>query len=172
VYPHYFPYLNPAGSGHPGYWLVSDSNYDWNHALPDVAQFAEQHGLADVPIDNYGFSDETAFVPHGRVWDCQVPAETDAGKWAVVSANMIMDGHNCIWLTHYQQVPLAGGSMIAVRLPAPIPPAGSSGGPPPPAARRMFLGATFDLRQLFHDVERHPEDIPKIIARMAQAQRK
>ncbi len=171
-YPYYFPYINFLGAGHPGYWLVSDSNYDWNHSLPDVEQFAVEHKLDDVPIDIYGFSDETAFVPHARLWDCQEPAETDAGKWAVVSANMIMDQHNCTWLLQFPQVLLAGGSMIAVQLPPAIPAAGSSGGPPAPDGRRKFLGFPVEMRQLFQGLERDPEGIPKAIADTAQAQRK
>jgi hypothetical protein len=172
AHPNYFPYINPVGSGHPGYWLVNDSNYDWNHALPEVERFAEQHDLKDVPIDMYGFSDETAFVPHGRLWDCQAPVDAEAGKWAIVSANMIFDAHNCSWLLRYHQVPLAGGSMIAVQLPAPIPPAGTSGGPPPLTARRLFLSAPFEMRQFFHDAEQHPENIPKMLADMTETFRK
>ena len=166
AYPYYFPYINPLGAGHPGYWLVSDSNFDWNHALPDAAQFAAQHGLKDVPMDIYGFSDETAFVPHARLWDCQAPTDADAGQWAIVSANMILDAHNCAWLMQYRHEPLAGGSMFAVELPPAIPPAGVPGGPPPVEARRMFLGFPFEMRQMFQEMVRRPEDIPKVIANM------
>jgi hypothetical protein len=175
AYPYYFPYINPLGAGHPGYWLVSDSNFDWNHALPDAQQFAERHGLNDVPLDIYGFSDETAFVPHARLWDCQAPTAADAGQWAIVSANMILDGHNCIWLMQYRHEPLAGGSMLAVELPAPIPPAGAPGGPPPVEARRLFLGFPFEMRQMFQELVRRPEDIPKAIEdmmKLAQAKKK
>jgi hypothetical protein len=166
AYPYYFPYINPLASGHPAYWLVNDSNLDWNQALPEVEQFARQRGLKDVPLDIYGFSDAAAFVPQSRLWDCQVPSAADDGHWAVVSANMILDGHNCIWLMQYPHEPLAGGSMMAVQLPATIPPAGAPGGPPPVAARRMFLGIPFDIRQLFLGLVRRPEDIPKVLADM------
>jgi len=120
AYPYYFPYLSPLASGHPGYWQVNDSNLDWNHALPEVEQFARQHGLKDVPLDTYGLSDATAFVPQSRLWDCQAPSAADAGLWAVVSANMILDGHNCGWLMQYPHEALAGGSMYAVLLPGVI----------------------------------------------------
>ena len=59
TYPHYLPYVSPFGMNRPLYWLMSDSNVDWNHALPEVNLFARQHGLADVPVDFYGFSDAT-----------------------------------------------------------------------------------------------------------------
>jgi hypothetical protein len=166
AYPYYFPYLSPLASGHPGYWLVNDSNLDWNHALPDVEQFARQHGLTDVPLDIYGFSDATAFVPESRLWDCQAPSAADAGLWVVVSANMLLDGHNCIWLMQYPHEALAGGSMFAVRLPAAIPPAGIPGGPPPLEARRLFLGFPVEMRQMFLGLYRRPEDIPKVLADM------
>ena len=174
AYPYYFPYLSPLASGHPGYWQVNDSNLDWNHALPEVEQFARQHGLKDVPLDTYGLSDATAFVPQSRLWDCQAPSAADAGLWAVVSANMILDGHNCIWLMQYPHESLAGGSMFAVRLPAPIPPAGTPGGPPPLEARRLFLGFPVEMRQMFLGLYRRPGDIPKVMAdltvRMQQMQ--
>ena len=166
AYPYYFPYINPMFSGHPGYWLVNDSNLDWNHALPEVEQFARQHNLQDVPLDSYGLSDATAFVPQSHLWDCQAPSAADAGHWAVVSANMILDGHNCIWLMRYPHEPLAGGSMFAVQLPAVIPPAGTPGGPPPVEARKLFLGFPVEMRQMFLELYRRPEDIPKVIADM------
>jgi hypothetical protein len=166
AYPYYFAYLNPLASGHPAYWLVNDSNLDWNQALPEVERFALQHGLKDVPLDMYGWSDATAFVPQSRLWDCQAPSAADAGRWAVVSANMILDGHNCIWLMQYPHESLAGGSMLAVQLPAAIPPAGAPGGPPPLAAQWMWLRAPFDMRQMFQGLARRPEDIPKVVADM------
>jgi hypothetical protein len=131
-----------------------------------VERFTRQHGLKDVPLDMYGFSDSTAFVPQSRLWDCQAPSAADAGQWAVLSANMILDGHNCEWLMRYPHEPLAGGSMFAVQLPATIPPAGAPGGPPPVAARRIFLGLPFEMRQLFQGLVRRPEDIPKVLADM------
>ena len=166
AYPNYFPYINPLFAGHPGYWLVNDSNFDWNHALPEVEQFARQHDLKDVPLDTYGFSDATAFVPQSRLWDCQAPSAADAGLWAVVSANVIYDAHNCTWLLHYPHQPLAGGSMLAVRLPAAIPAAGTPGGPPAPEARRMFLGLPFEMRQMFQALVRRPDDITNVLATM------
>jgi hypothetical protein len=166
AYPYYFPYINPMVAGHPAYWLVNDSNLDWNHALPDVERFARQHGLQDVPLDIYGFSDATALVPQSRLWDCQAPAAADAGLWVVVSANMILDGHNCSWIMQYPHEPLAGGSMFAVQLPQTIPPAGTPGGPPPLEARRLFLGFPVEMRQMFLRLYRHPEDMQKVMAEM------
>jgi len=164
AYPYFFPYINPLVSGHPGYWLVNDSNLDWNHALPDVEQFVRQRGLKDVPLDIYGLSDATVFVPESRLWDCQAPTAADAGLWVVVSANEILDAHNCIWLMQYPHEPLAGGSMFAVQLPRTIPPAGTPGGPPPIEARRLFLRMPFEMRQMFLGLYRHPEDMPKVMA--------
>jgi hypothetical protein len=180
LYPYYFPYVSPFGMGQPAWWLMSDSNVDWNQALPDVERFARQRGLADVPLDIYGFSDSRAFVPQARLWDCQAPADSDAGRWAFVSANMILDSHNCAWIMQYPHQPLAGGSMYAIRLPSPIPPAGTPGGPPPPGARRMFLNAPFDMRAMFLELSEHPEGMQKamddMMARwqkeMAEARRK
>jgi MYXO-CTERM domain-containing protein len=161
-YPYYFPYVSPFGMGRPAYWLMSDSNVDWNQALPEVEQFARQHQLADVPLDNYGFSDATVFVPHSRLWDCQAPSNSEAGQWVFVSANMLLDAHNCAWIMQYSHVSLGGGSMYAIQLPSPIPSIGSPGGPPPPAARRMFLNTPTEFRAMNRELANHPERIQKV----------
>jgi len=157
LYPYYFVYASPMGMGRPLYWLMSDSNVDWNQALPDVRRFAEQRGLADVPIDIYGFSDSAVFVPHSRVWDCQAPADADAGHWVFLSANMILDSHNCGWIMKYPHVELARGGMYAVQLPSAIPAAGAPGGPPAPGERRTFLNAPVEMRVMFREITYHPD---------------
>ncbi len=169
LYPYYLQYASPAGMGRPLYWLMSDSNVDWNQALPEVEQFARQHGLADVPLDNYGFSDARVIVPQSRMWDCQAPAESDAGRWVFVSANMILDGHNCAWIMQYPHQALAAGGMYAIRLPSPIPPAGTAGGPPLPAERRIFLGMPMDMRVMGRELLEHPERIQKTMDDMIAA---
>ena len=166
AYPYYFPYINAFSFGHPAYALVNDSNLDWNQSLPEVKRFADQHGLQRIDLDEYGFNDPTVTVPQSEFWDCQRPTARDDGQWAVVSANMILDGHNCVWLMQYSHQPLAGGSMYAVHLPEHIPPAGSLGGPPLPSAFREFAGAPFDLRVFFLDIIRHPEKLPQAMQEM------
>jgi hypothetical protein len=161
AYPHYLSYVSPFGMKRPLYWLMSDSNVDWNHALPEVNLFAREHRLADVPMDVYGFSDTRAFVPQSRLWDCQAPADSDAGLLVFVSSNMILDSHNCSWIMQYPHRQLAGGAMYAIQLPSAIPPAGSPGGPPPLAARRLFLNAPMELRVMFREVTDHPERMQK-----------
>jgi len=161
AYPYYFPYLNALSFGRPGYALVNDSNLDWNQSLPEVKKFAEQHGLKSINLDEYGFTDTTFGVPQAKIWDCQQPTTADAGQWAAVSANMIMDGHNCPWLLQYEHLPLAGGSMYAFHLPNRIPDVGSAGGPPHPAEFRQFGGAPFDLRSFFLNVIHNPDKLPQ-----------
>ena len=174
IYPWYFPYVNGLGAGRPAYTLMSDSNVDWNQALPEVERFAERRGLQDVALDSYGISDDVAFVPRSHVWDCQAPAPADAGRWVVVSANMILDGHNCAWLLRYPREALAGGGMYAFHLPGEIPAAGEAGGPPVESERRMFLGMPFDFKAITLQVLRHPETIPavmkELMAKFAQTQ--
>src|SRR2546422_321841 len=166
AYPYYFPYINAFSLGHPAYALVNDSNLDWNQSLPEVKRFADQRGLQSIDLDEYGFNDPTVTVPQSEFWDCQRPTAADDGQWAVVSANMILDGHNCVWLMQYSHQPLAGGSMYAVHLPEHIPPAGSLGGPPLPSAFREFGGAPFDMRVFFLDLIHHPEKLPQAIEEM------
>ena len=166
TYPWYLPYVNALGAGKPAYTLMSDSNVDWNQSLFEVKQFAERHKLQDLPLDSYALSDDTAYVPQSHMWDCQAPTQADAGHWVVVSANMILDGHNCSWLLQYQQEELAGGSMYAFRLPAEIPPEGAPGGPPRPADRRVFLGTPFDFKDLSLESLRYPERIPDLTKQM------
>src|ERR1700730_5895596 len=111
--------------GRPAYALLNDSNVDWNQSLPEVRRFAEQQGLQKIGVDEYGFSDVTVFVPQAHLWNCQAPTQEDAEQWIALSANMILDGHDCTWLAPYPHQVLAGGSVYAVRLPTHIPVAGS-----------------------------------------------
>ncbi len=161
AYPYFFPYVNALGLGRPAYALMSDSNVDWNQGLPEVRAFAQTRGLRRLPADVYAFSDPALVVPQAELWDCQSPADSDAGQWVVASANMLLDAHNCSWLLQYPQESIAGGSYYAFRLPASIPPAGAPGGPPAVAQRRNFLGAPIDIRTAFVELYRHPETLPK-----------
>ena len=166
AYPYYFPFRNVLSSGRAAYTLVNDSNVDWNQSLPEVRRFAERHGLHDLAVDIYGFSNLAAVVPGARLWDCQKPEERDRGQWVVVSANMLLDGHYCPWLMGLPQEEIAGGSMYGFRLPAEIPTAGTPGGPPLPAQFRQFAGAPpeFDLRAMFMKLSDHPDQIPAAMA--------
>jgi hypothetical protein len=160
--------VNALGAGKPAYMLMSDSNVDWNQSLPEVERFVQRHKLTGVALDSYGLSDDVFFVPESHPWDCQAPRETEAGQWVVVSANMILDAHNCGWLLNYPREELAGGSMYAFQLPAEIPPAGAPGGPPRPADRREFLGTPFDFKAMSLQMLRRPEAIPDLL-KQAQA---
>jgi hypothetical protein len=161
AYPYFFPYVNALSLGRPAYALMSDSNVDWNQALPDVRRFAAARHLGRLPVDSYGFTDPGVAVPGATLWDCQRPGDADAGQWIVVSANMLLDGHNCSWLLRYPQESIAAGSLYAFRLPPSIPAAGNPGGPPSAAERHKFLDAPIDLRSAFIDYVRHPDKLPK-----------
>lgn len=163
AYPYYIPFLNSLSMGHPGYELVNDSNLDWNQSLPDVQGFVERRGLRSVLIDIYGFSEPAVYVPRARFWNCQQPAPSDAGQWAVVSANMILESHNCAWLLGYPHEVLAGGSMYAFELPAAIPAAGDPGGPPRREDYHNLTGnpgSWPDFRLIFLRGIRDPHQLP------------
>ena len=172
TYPNYFPFLNALTWSHPVYWWASDSNVDFNQALPVVRKFADQRGLKVLDLDAYGSNDPTVTVPQARFWNCQLPTPDDANQWVVVSSNMIMDGHNCTWLMQYPHEMLAGGSMWAVRLPPAIPPAGAAGGPPPPSEQRQLMRAPEDFRLFFLKLIQHPEQLPQASADMEAQMRK
>ncbi len=161
AYPYFFPYVNALGLGHPAYTLMSDSNVDWNQALPDARRFAERRGIARLPVDEYGLTDPALTVQQAELWNCQTPAAADAGQWVVVSGNMILDGHNCSWLLRYPNEALAGGALYAFHLPDRIPAAGDSGGPPLAGDYHQFLEAPIDMRAAFIGYVRHPETLPK-----------
>jgi hypothetical protein len=169
AYPYYFPYINALGVGRPAYALVNDSNVDWNQSLPEVKRFAQERGLQRIGLDAYGLTDAAVSVPQAQPWNCQEPASEDAGQWVALSADFILDGHNCAWLMQYPYETLAGGSMLAVRLPAPIPAAGSAGGPPLPSEFREFAGAPFDIRSFFVHVSQYPDDLPRALEWMQTA---
>jgi hypothetical protein len=164
AYPNFFPFLNALTWSHPVYWWASDSNVDWNQALPEVRRFADQRGLKVLDLDQYGSNDPTLVVPQARLWDCQQPTPDDANQWVVVSSNMILDSHNCSWLMLYPHEMLAGGSMWAVRLPPAIPPAGTPGGPPPASERKQILGWPQDMRAPTINLSQHPEKLPQYCA--------
>src|SRR5207244_4807404 len=113
-----------------------------------------------IAVDEYGFSDPTVFVPRAHVWNCQTPAPEDLGQWVALSANMILDGHNCQWLMQYPHEALAGGSMYAVHLYAQIPAAGRPGGAPLPLFFRPFGRAPFVIPGFFLPPSPHPGDPP------------
>lgn len=160
AYPNYLPYLNALGMGRPGYLLVNDSNLDWNQALPNAESFARQHGLKTFLLDQYGFSEPNAWAPEAKLWDCQQPSAADAGEWAVVSANNLVDSHNCLWLMNYPHTELAAGSMFAFQLPLTIPAAGQPQGPPFPADYRFLAGLpNFDARPMFLACIRDPQQL-------------
>jgi Dolichyl-phosphate-mannose-protein mannosyltransferase len=158
AYPYYLPFLNSLSLGRPGYELVNDSNLDWNQALPDVEQWVASRSLTRVLVDEYSFSDPVVYVPQAEFWDCQQPSASDGGEWAVVSASMIADGHNCPWLLAYPHQSLAGGSMYAFELPRVIPAAGAPGGPPLPADWHNWGGMQLplDIRRVILDCIRDP----------------
>ncbi len=168
AYPYYFPFLNSLSMGRPGYALVNDSNLDWNQALPEIEQLVQQRGLKHVLVDEYGFSEPGAYVPQAQFWNCQEPAVSDGGQWAVVSAGMIEDGHNCLWLMNYPHETLVGGSMYSFQLPVVIPAPGSPGGPPLPSDRRNFGGAPGqeDFRLLFLNCIRDPQQLQPTLDRI------
>jgi len=159
TYPYYLPFLNSLSGGRPGYLLVADSNLDWSQGLLDVENFVRQRGQSHVLIDAFGFYDPAVYVPEAKVWNCQVVVPEDGGQWAFVSANLIQESHNCLWLLQYPHEALAGGSMYAFQLPRVIPPAGTPGGPPLPANYRDFAGNTTfgDLRLIFLNCIHDPQ---------------
>lgn len=163
AYPYYIPFLNSLSMGYPGYELVNDSNLDWNQSLPDVQRLVERRRLRMILIDVYGYSEPAVYIPRARFWNCQQPAPEDAGQWAAVSANMILESHNCVWLLRYARETLAGGSMYAFELPTVIPAAGAPGGPPPPADYHNLAGTPGywpDLRLIFLRGIRDPHQLP------------
>ena len=170
AYPNFMPFLSALSMGRPGYALVNDSNLDWNQSLPDAESFARRHGLTRLLLDEYGFSEPQAYVPEAQIWNCQKPAPGDANQWAVVSANNIADGHNCLWLLKYPRQLLAGGSMYAIQLPAAIPAAGTPDGPPLPADYHYFGGMHFgdeDPTTVFRTCIRDPQQLQATLDRIA-----
>lgn len=178
AYPYFLPYINSLGMGKPGYMLVNDSNLDWDQGFLDAETFVVQHGLSAILFDKYGFAEPNTSVPQALLWNCQSPAASDAGQWAIVSANNIADTRNCLWLMKYPHQALAGGSMYAVALPPVIPPAGQPGGPPLPEDFHFLSGPVlrFDVRELFMQCISDPNQLEPTFKRFAemgnQAQKK
>lgn len=158
AYPYYLPFLNSLSGGRPGYDLVGDSNLDWNQGLLEAENFVRQRGLGHVLIDPYAFSDPNVYVPEAKFWNCQEPTPEDGSQWAIVSANLIQESHNCVWLLEFPHEALAGGSMYAFQLPRTIPAAGTPSGPPLPENYRKFANIPFpgDIRLIWINAIRDP----------------
>lgn len=168
AYPYYFPFLNSLSFGRPGYTLVNDSNLDWNQALPEVQRFVQQRGLSHVLLDEYGVIETEVYVPQSQFWNCQLPSPSDAGQLAFVSASMIEDGHNCLWLLNFPHQALAGGSMYAFQLPSVLPKVGDPNGPPPDSAQRNIGGAPGpDSRLIFLNSIRDPKQLQPTMDKMS-----
>ena len=174
AYPYYLPFLNSFSGGRPGYLQVGDSNLDWNQGLLEAENFVQRRGLSHLLIDPYAFSDPTVYVPQAQFWNCQRAVPEDGGQWAIVSANLIQESHNCIWLLQLPHQALAGGSMYAFQLPRFLPPAGTPGGPPLPENYRRFANLPFpgDVRLIWINCIRDPEQLQPTWDRMAAAAQK
>ena len=160
AYPSYFPFINSLSFGHPNYYLLNDSNVTWNEGLPAVERFARQQGLSKILLDWSSLSDPAIVVPEAQPWDCQAPADSDAGQWVAVTAVAILENHNCGYLQQYPHQQLGGGGFYVFKLPAPIPVAGTPGGPPLVSDRKLMWGMPFDMRGWTVNLERHPEQLP------------
>jgi hypothetical protein len=168
AYPYYMPFVNSLEFGHPVYQLMNDSNVSWSEALPEVERFARERNLPEIALDWASMSDAALVVPQARPWDCQDPADSDAGRWVAVAAVSILENHNCGYLQQYPHLPLGGGSFYAFQLPAPIPPAGQPGGPPAASGRKFMWGMPMDARTFAVNVEHHPDRLEAEMRAMAE----
>ena len=101
AYPYFLPFVNGLAFGHPVYQLVNDSNVSWNEALPEVERFARERHLTEIELDWASLNDPALVVPEARMWDCQYPADGDAGHWVAVAAVSILENHTCGYLQQY-----------------------------------------------------------------------
>src|SRR5208282_1607567 len=119
----------------------------------------------------YGFNDPTVYIPQAQFWNCQEAAPGDGGQWAIVSASLIEDGHNCHWLLNFPHEAIAAGSMYAFQLPGTLPAVGDSSGPPAASAYHNFGGMIFpgisDARLIFLNCERDPRQMKPILDKMS-----
>ena len=168
AYPYLFPFVNSLAFGHPAYYLLNDSNVTWNEGLPEVERFVRREGLTEIELDWSSLSDAALVVPEAHIWDCQAPADRDAGRWVAVTAVAILENHNCGYLQQYPHQQLAGGAFYVFKLPNPIPAAGTPGGPPAARDRVVMWGFPFDLRAWVVNVERHPERLPEEMQALMQ----
>jgi hypothetical protein len=119
-------------------------------------------------VDEYGFSEPEVYVPNAQFWNCQEPSDADGGQWTVVSAGMIEDGHNCLWLFEYPHQEIAGGSMYAFHLPETIPAQGTPSGPPIPEKWHNFAGTPPgpDFRLMFLNCIKDPAQLQPTLDRI------
>ncbi len=83
AYPYYFPFINSLSFGRPNYYLLNDSNVTWNEGLPGGGAFCAGARLSKIEVGWSSLSHPAIVVPEAQAWDCQAPAENDAGQWVL-----------------------------------------------------------------------------------------
>jgi hypothetical protein len=152
AYPNYLPYFNFLSLGRPTYWLANDSNIDFDLALPAVEQFTASRDIGALSLDYFGLIVPQEYVPQAAIWNCQTTPPPGV-RWVAVSANVILDLHNCGWLLGYAHWSLGRGSMYVFQLPDHLPPPGSPGAPPNSGLNLLVRGNPLVRETFISDVQ-------------------
>lgn len=125
TWPFYIPYSNLFRFDHPKGWISSDSNVDHGFYLPVVHEFAVENHLTSVGVVPFSgkYWDLQAYIPEAMQWECAGPLPQT--RWIVASTHRMynpLHPGQCDVLWHYQYKEIAGGSMLAFDLSAPVQP--------------------------------------------------
>jgi len=132
-----------------------------------------QHGLKQIPLDQYGFAEPERYIPQALFWDCQQPAARDGGRWTAISANYMEESANCVCScsirTRFSPV-----AAYAVQLPQ----IGHAASPVGhhclriTAISRACLRGDLDQRWVFLNCMRDPEQLQPALDRMEESRKK
>ena len=109
IYPHGIAYFNQwAGGPDEGWRLLADSNVDWGQDWPEVARYAEEHGIEMVEFAYFGLDRPWHYLPGHRVHTLPTPFcgecvesqefEPPPGFYAI-SVNLLLGYH---WQPEYR----------------------------------------------------------------------
>ena len=74
IYPHGIAYFNQwAGGPDNGWRYLADSNVDWGQSWPEVARYAEEHGVEMVEFAYFGQDRPWRYLPGHRVHTAPTP---------------------------------------------------------------------------------------------------
>jgi 4-amino-4-deoxy-L-arabinose transferase-like glycosyltransferase len=100
IYPYGISYFNQwAGGPNNGWRYLADSNNDWGQDWPQVARYAEEHGVEEVEFSYFGLDRPWFYMPGHQVntiptpfcGDCVAgPVFTPKPGFYAISANMLL----------------------------------------------------------------------------------
>lgn len=127
VFPYYLSYFNETVGGPKGaYRYVVDSNLDWGQDLKRLATWVDEHHIASIELDYFGWSNPSYYLRDKFLWLTakkfkgaeDFKARNTSNGWIAVSATFIMNNFdtNYAWLYARKPVTVIGNSIFVYHI--------------------------------------------------------